>query len=42
MISERGIDIQNSSHILTIWRYIRNIAYMNELGEYIYYMYQIF
>lgn len=31
MISDRGTDIRNSSHILPIRRYISSTAYMNEL-----------
>ncbi len=32
MILNRGINIRNSSHIILIWRYIRNVVYMDELG----------
>jgi hypothetical protein len=33
MSSARGRYIRNSSYIIPIWRYIRNNAYMNELGD---------
>ncbi|MBC7131162.1 hypothetical protein H5T51_08145 [Candidatus Bathyarchaeota archaeon] len=33
MTSDRGMDRRNSLHIPQIWGYIRNNAYMNELGE---------
>jgi len=33
MISNKGIFLRNSSHILLIWRYKLHNAHMNELGN---------
>lgn len=33
MSSVRGTYMRSGSHIVTIWRYIRSIADMNELSE---------